>query len=659
MSETPSASTAFPLGYYGANPDGNDPAAEQTFESQYNAFVQAMGGARPLFMNAFVDLNQDPSEWGANASWTAWSWAQTGNNYVGPNSGTTPVIGVPMASNADGWSNVDQFYQGIISGQYDDDYKAIVDAWAQAGYTTIDLRLGYEFDGTFMPWSPDDSDAPNADADFVAAWQHLADLVHAEGKADGITVDTVWNPDDLTWTATPVTSLYPGDQYVDIVSSDVYSSVYPADLTDWTSGGTTQDATIEDWFSQAANREHYWQYTDANFYNPTGDGSGWSFQDAVDFAQAHGKPLAISETGAGGDGTTTGPVDDPAFPQWLAGALDAAEAQGVAVPYVDIWDASLSDGDWDFSDPGSDKPLEEASWGQYFGAGSGSSAASTQVISNEVTNTSSSDSTTTVGAGMTTSDPTASNTDPASSDNTAPNGAGQETVFAQSNGGTYFGSAGTLTFVSGASLDSTVVAGQGNAVLYGAPDSNIVSFLGTGQFMLDEDGGSATVVGASDASDSAVLFAANGGSFTLFSNTDGNVLTAGSGNATLNAGAASGSNTLFAGAGDDSIVAGAGDNVIVGGPGNDTLIGGAGSNLFEIDSGSGGGNELIGNWNANDQLDLFGYDAPTAPGLPAGAAATVVNGSEVLTLPDGTNITFLGVANVNTALQVTTIPPSG
>src|SRR5579872_3339812 len=102
-SNSDAARAAFPLGYYGANPNGNDPSAEQDFENQYNAFVQAMGGSRPLFMNAFVDFSVDPSEWGDNAGWTAWSWAQTGNGYVGPNSGTTPVIGVPMATNANGW----------------------------------------------------------------------------------------------------------------------------------------------------------------------------------------------------------------------------------------------------------------------------------------------------------------------------------------------------------------------------------------------------------------------------------------------------------------------------------------------------------------------------------------------------------------------------
>jgi Ca2+-binding RTX toxin-like protein len=227
-------------------------------------------------------------------------------------------------------------------------------------------------------------------------------------------------------------------------------------------------------------------------------------------------------------------------------------------------------------------------------------------------------------------------------------GGGEETVFAQATGGVYFGNTGPLTFVSSPYINSTVIAGQGSAVLYGAP-GNSVFFVGSGQFLLDGSSGNQTVVGAG-VSGSAVLFSENGGSLTLFGNTDGNLLVAGGGNVTLNAGGASGNDVFFAGTGSDSIVAGTGNNFIVGGPGSDTLIGGSGTNLFQLVQGfDGGGNELIGNWNEADQLDLFGYGAAGPNGLPAGAAVTVVNGSEVLALPDGTRITFWGVSSVNPA----------
>ncbi len=98
-------------------------------------------------------------------------------------------------------------------------------------------------------------------------------------------------------------------------------------------------------------------------------------EDAIAMAKAHGKPLALSETGAGGNGTTTGPVDDPEFPKWLASELTKAQSQGVAIDHVNIWDAQLGDGNWDFSSASAAKPLEAAAWAKYFGASSDSRTA--------------------------------------------------------------------------------------------------------------------------------------------------------------------------------------------------------------------------------------------------------------------------------------------
>src|SRR5437868_3255776 len=104
--------TAFPLGFFGySNPDGNNEAA---FNAGYSSFAAAMGGAHPKFVDTFVDPNIDPSQWGTNAGWTAWSLASTGSSEVGPGSGTIPVVGMPMATNSTGWSNVDAFLKGII-----------------------------------------------------------------------------------------------------------------------------------------------------------------------------------------------------------------------------------------------------------------------------------------------------------------------------------------------------------------------------------------------------------------------------------------------------------------------------------------------------------------------------------------------------------------
>ena len=367
-------STAFTLGFYGSNPDLEDPAANAAFEAGYNAFT-ALLGAKPATMDSFVDFSLDPSQWAANAQYAAASWANTGAAYVGPSSGTIPVIGIPLASNSGGWANVDSFYQAIVAGTDDADYQGIVDAWANNGYKTIDLRLGYEFDGNFMPWSPGSSGSPTANADFVAAWQHLADLVHARGAADGITVNTVWNPTDISWSPATPTSLYPGNQYVDIIGTDAYSPIYGNGLTNWPAPNTaavSSSSSVDqaEWLQDPVNREHAWTYSNASIWTPTGQNAGWSIQQALELATITGKPLGIAETGATGS-VLDDPAGDAAFPAWLASELSQPSAPPIA--FVNIWATDQADGQWGFLD--GEQPAEAAAWAASFGAGSASNPA--------------------------------------------------------------------------------------------------------------------------------------------------------------------------------------------------------------------------------------------------------------------------------------------
>ena len=346
--------------YFNDNPGRNDAGAMNAFKADYDAFTTLMG-ARPKFYNAYTDNGQGAAGLPASATWAAQSFAQTGDTYVGPNSGTTPVVGVPMSDSSGQWGSVNNYYQQIISGSLDADYKGIVDAWAQSGYKATEFRLGYEFTGGAMPWSPENSSDPNAKADFVKAFQHLADIMHSEAAADGTTAKIVWNPLPRQGTSYDIRTLYPGDQYVDVISTDVYSGGVPNGLTDWATGGTTQDPDFATWASKPANYAHYYQYQDSSQSDPTpGFGlAGWSTQNTIDFAQQHGKPVGFDEVGAG-------PGDDPNFPAWLGTAVAGAQAQGVTVDHVDVFQA----GSWAFT--GGAKPLEAAAWAQALGGAAAS-----------------------------------------------------------------------------------------------------------------------------------------------------------------------------------------------------------------------------------------------------------------------------------------------
>ncbi len=346
------ATPKFPLGVYVFDPSATDPASEAWFENQFNTFTAAMG-TRPLYMDAFTDYYVDWSQWVPIEDGTARSWAAS--PVLG---GVTPVMNIPMATNSD-WNNADQVFKDIIAGKHDDVFVGLINSWKKVGYTSVDARIGPEMNGTFEPWFMGND--PATVADWTKAFQHIADLVHS---VPGITVRTVWNPADLNYTNQPTASAYPGDKYVDVIGADIYSAMYPAQLYDWDKNDGTVDTSLQQWFSDPVNREHYWANPNATEWNPNGyDPGQWGFKQVLAFANAHNKPLGIAETGAGGDGTSTGPVDDPDFPKWLYSVLSLPGAP--KVDYVNIWDINPGDGNWQFTD--GTKPLEAAAWRQYFG----------------------------------------------------------------------------------------------------------------------------------------------------------------------------------------------------------------------------------------------------------------------------------------------------
>ena len=321
--------TLAPLGaYLNAQPDRSNATNETNFEHQYSSFATLMG-TRPQFYDAFTDFTQNPSQWASSAGFGATSFAQSGTNFVGPGSGTIPVIGVPMATSAYGPSKADPdaFYKQIISGAFDASYTGIVDSWANAGFKIAEFRIGYEFNGS-MAWTPAATGSDNAD--FVAAWQHIANLIHAEGAKDGITAKTVWNPSTANGGAYDVQTLYPGDQFVDVVSVDVYGGGTPNNLVDFATGGTTVNSTYAVWAAKPANIEHYYLYENFTLGNLTpglgatgASGYGWSVADTITFAKLHNKPFAVDEAGATSGGMT------PFSPRGWPPPLQTRKPQGL------------------------------------------------------------------------------------------------------------------------------------------------------------------------------------------------------------------------------------------------------------------------------------------------------------------------------------------
>jgi hypothetical protein len=334
--------------------------------SQYAATV----GAAPAYADVFIDFTQPMSSWVNNAQTAAVELrADTDGATV------IPVIALPLISSASNGLTELQNFAAIASGADDSTWTGIVEGYLKQGYTTIDLRIGWEQNGNWYPWSV----STEAEAQgYIAAFQHISTLVHS---ISGIKVNVIWDPAEVGSSAVPTEAMYPGNSYVDIIGVDAYDSVYPLSLYDWSTH--TTDATLAEWEANPVNLDHYWNYPDATASAPTGTGAGFGLADAIAFAKANGKPLALPETGAGGSSASPS-ADDSVFPQYLATTLLAAG--GPTIAFADLWDSGADT----FSD--GSKPNEAAAWAAFVkemnqgDAGPTASAGSTTVVHGQTVN---------------------------------------------------------------------------------------------------------------------------------------------------------------------------------------------------------------------------------------------------------------------------------
>jgi beta-mannanase len=105
----------------------------------------------------------------------------------------------------------------VAGGRYD----AYARAWALAARAygrPLLLRFAPEMNGDWTPWSAGVNG--NSASDYVRAWRHLHDLFRNVGASN---VSWVWSPNVVFRGSTPLTSLYPGDAYVDWIGIDGYN----------------------------------------------------------------------------------------------------------------------------------------------------------------------------------------------------------------------------------------------------------------------------------------------------------------------------------------------------------------------------------------------------------------------------------------------------
>jgi hypothetical protein len=196
------------------------------------------------------------------------------------NSGYRLVLGVPILP---GGSN-GTLAEGA-TGAYDQYFTILAQTLVKDGAANAILRLGWEFNGTWYPWSV----ANNTDAqNFAEFWRQIVTTMRA---VPGQQFNFLWNPNGGGSSSWNLELAYPGSAYVDYIGTDVYDEY-------WGSSFTPQAS-----WSNAVTQT-------------------WGLNWLTTFSAAQGKPIAIPEWSVDYRTDGHGLGDDPyfinQFANWIA-----------------------------------------------------------------------------------------------------------------------------------------------------------------------------------------------------------------------------------------------------------------------------------------------------------------------------------------------------
>lgn len=194
---------------------------------------------------------------------------------------TVPLIPIGLSSS---------LLSAVANGSYDSYFKQL--AWninSQTGAPQrVIIRLGWELNGTWYPWS-----AVGRPDLYKAAYRHVVHVMRSQCNVLRFEWNVAWG----TNARFDYTTAYPGDDVVDIIGMDVYDQY-----------------------------NTYGWYNDINIY------MGLAF--LRNFARHHGKFEAYSEWGLSSQPSPVGNGDDTAYVQ---GMYNWILAGGGSVLYANYW----------------------------------------------------------------------------------------------------------------------------------------------------------------------------------------------------------------------------------------------------------------------------------------------------------------------------------
>jgi hypothetical protein len=272
----------------------------------------------------------------------------------------TMIWGVPMlpcgVSQTQCATNVAD-YNEVADGGADSYYKTLAQNLVANGFGSSYIRLGWEFNASWMGWSVCNDTGSGLDSwagDFVPAYRNI---VNSMRSVSGANFKFIWNPLVSSNASCPGGNLedfYPGDKYVDVVALDVYDGVGQATTSDavrWTD--LVKGVNAGDWTSISPDAISGKKFK--------GYGLNW----LTAFGQEHGKEIAIPEWGLDSTSLQGGGGDDAYFVTQMA-AWIKAHATGPAVFWNDNSDGNLALGIANYTT--GDTPAATAAFKAAFGS---------------------------------------------------------------------------------------------------------------------------------------------------------------------------------------------------------------------------------------------------------------------------------------------------
>lgn len=193
----------------------------------------------------FVTVMMDSSSPDNGMDATAWGETTPAGAFQTLSVKPTMVVSVPLAFGSDGCGLVPTLttcFDKVAAGNYTSQYQQVINYFHSAGYDSnhLIIRLGWEYDGTWQPWS-----AINNPSKFVAAFRRVHDDMRAVAGYSNLKFDLAGDAGQPTgqniWDAG--NRFYPGDAYVDIIGMDTYyeASSHPSFSSDYQPSLTAQE----------------------------------------------------------------------------------------------------------------------------------------------------------------------------------------------------------------------------------------------------------------------------------------------------------------------------------------------------------------------------------------------------------------------------------